>query len=352
MSVPPALDSTIGVVPYEPQRASVRTVAPPALDTTIGVVPYEPQRASVRTVVPPALDTTIAVVTPENIAFEYQLAGPWRRLPAYAIDLAVRWSLILVVGMTLLFTGLLAGMQSAGPFLVSAMMILYFGITWFYGTLFETYFNGRTPGKWACGLRVIGVDGRPIHGTAAVIRNLLRIADFAPFAALSQLSDDVPPAFVLPTGMIGLGLMVSTRRMQRLGDLAAGTMVVVDEKSWRLPVQKMDDPRVAALASFIPADYRASRTLARTLAIYVERRAYLTPARRREVSKRLTKPLLVRFGFRDDVDPDLLMTALYYKTFHTDSREEVDRGPLAGFSPLVRDVEPVPTLDEQRRFDR
>ena len=41
--------------------------------------------------VPAALDTTIAVVTPENIAFNYQLAGPFRRLPAYLIDIAIRW---------------------------------------------------------------------------------------------------------------------------------------------------------------------------------------------------------------------------------------------------------------------
>jgi hypothetical protein len=168
---------------------------------------------------------------------------------------------------------------------------------------------------------------------------LLRIADLAPLAALSQVADDAPPAFLIPTGMIGLIAMISTERMQRLGDLAAGTMVIVDQRSWRLPVAKVDDPRVPALASFVPGDYRVSRSMARTLAIYAERRHYLTPARRREVARHLTIPLVERFEFRRDIDPDLLLYALYYTTFLADSSAELpDLGPLAGYSPLLRDA--------------
>lgn len=283
----------------------------------------------------PALDTTIEVVTPENIAFQYQLAGPFRRLPAYLIDLAVRFGLILLIALVLLLLSTLTGFTGTGPFLLASMLIVYFLISWFYGTVMETYFNGRTVGKWACGLRVICIDGRPIDGTRAVIRNLLRIADLAPFAALSQFDEDIPPLFLIPTGIIGLVCTICTRRMQRLGDLAAGTMVVVDEKSWRLPVTKVDDPRAAALASYIPGDYRVSRSMARVLATYVERRAYLSPARRREVARSLTGPLLQRFEFRPDIDPDLLMVALYHATFLADPRDPVaDVGPLAGHSPM------------------
>lgn len=272
-----------------------------------------------------ALDTTIAVITPENIAFEYQLAGPFRRLPAYLIDIAVQAGLILLIALALLLLGILTAAVLPPSILLAAMLVIYFLISWFYGTLMETYFNGRTVGKWACGLRVICIDGRPIDGTRAVIRNLLRIADL------------FLPLFWIPTGMIGAICMISTRRMQRLGDLAAGTMVVIDEKSWRLPVTKVDDPRAAALASFIPGDYRVSRSMARVLATYVERRAYLTPARRREVARGLTTPLLQRFEFRPDIDPDLLMLALYHATFLADPRDPAaDLGPLAGHSPLLK----------------
>lgn len=286
-----------------------------------------------------ALDTTIAVVTPENIAFDYQLAGPFRRLPAYLIDVAVRWIVIVVIVIGIYLIGGLIDIQALGPFATAAAFLVYFGISWFYGTVLETYYNGRTVGKWTCGLRTIDVEGRPITGKRAFIRNLLRIADLAPIAAISSFSEDVPPAFIIPTGMVGLATMLVTRRMQRLGDLAAGTMVIVDERSWRLPIAKVDDPRVPALASFFPGDYRVSRSMSRTLAVYAERRHYLTPARRREVARHLTVPLIERFEFRDDIDPDLLMYALYYKTFLADtSSEPPELGSLAGYSPLRRDA--------------
>ena len=232
---------------------------------------------------PAALDTTIAVVTPENIAFDYQLAGPFRRLPAYLIDLGVRWGVIIIVVICLSVAGLLASFSGFGSFVIASGFILYFLISWFYGTVLETYFNGRTIGKWACGIRVIDTDGRPITGKRAMLRNLLRIADLAPPVVISSFATEAFPIFV-PTGMVGLLTMICTRRMQRLGDLAAGTMVIVDERGWRLPVAKVDDPRVPALASFFPGDYRVSRSMAKALAIYAERRHYLTPARRREIS--------------------------------------------------------------------
>ena len=130
-----------------------------------------------------------------------------------------------------------------------------------------------------------------------------------------------------------------TRRLQRLGDLAAGTMVIVDERSWRLPVAKVDDPRVAALSSFVPGDYRISRSMARTLAIYAERRHYLTPARRREIARHLTVPLIERFEFRPGYrsGPAALRVVLQDILVGV-STEPPDLGPLAGYSPLLRDA--------------
>ena len=291
-----------------------------------------------------ALDTTIAVVTPENIEFDYQLAGPFRRLPAYLIDVVIRWAIFLL-GVALLWSvGGFINMALLSPLMMAATFIAYFIIMNFYGTLLETFYNGRTVGKWSCGIRVIGIDGGPITGKRAFLRNLIRVADLAPYAALSQFDDEIPPVFLVSTGMIGLLSMIFTRRMQRLGDLAAGTMVIVDERGWRLPIAKVDDPRVPALASFIPGDYRVSRSMARTLAIYAERRHYLTPGRRREIARHLSIPLIERFDFRPEIDADLLMVALYYKTFLAESSTEAaNLGPLAGYSPMRRDANKVST---------
>jgi uncharacterized RDD family membrane protein YckC len=284
------------------------------------------------------LDTTIEVVTPENIAFEYQLAGPFRRLPAYLTDVIVRYAIMFCMVISLIFGVGMSGIGSLGAFAFGFALVSYFLISWFYGASMETYFNGRTVGKWLFGIRVIDVEGCPITARSAIIRNLLRIADLAPMSTLPQIAMDVPPVFFIPTGIAGLISVICTRRMQRLGDIAAGTMVIVDEKTWQLPIAKIEDKRVAPLASFIPGDYMVSRSMARTLAIYVERRHYLTPGRRAEIARHLAIPLIERFEFVPNIDYDLLMLALYHRTFLADPHDEpANLGPLAGYSPLRRD---------------
>lgn len=101
--------------------------------------------------------------------------------------------------------------------------------------------------------------------------------------------------------------MLMTRRFQRLGDLAAGTMVVVDERSWSPKKLSLKDPKIASLAEFIPARFRMRASLAKTIALYVERRESMSP-RRREISAGiLAIPLKQRFGFRSDTSSDLLL---------------------------------------------
>ncbi|MEL6896793.1 MAG: RDD family protein [Planctomycetota bacterium] len=292
-----------------------------------------------------ALDTTIAIVTPENIQFDYQLAGPFRRLPAFILDVLVLGMLIAAVAIILFFIGVTSiaftGGTTIADLLQAAFFVIYFLLYFFYSAAMETVFNGRTVGKWVCGIRTLCADGRPISAWRAWMRNLLRVADAMPVAAVPLVVQDEVQALanILPTFMIGLLAIALTPKMQRIGDLVSGTMVVVDERSWRLPVVKVDDRRVVALATFIPGDYRVSRSMAKALATYAERRAYLAPARRREIAKHLTEPLLERFEFRDDIDPDLLLYALYYKTFLAESStEEPSLGEFANASPLKRDM--------------
>ncbi len=242
--------------------------------------------------------------------------------------------MILVVALGLLLFTALLSIGNVGSLAVAAMLVLYFVISWFYGTLCEAYFNGRTFGKWMCGIRAIGVAGQPITGTQALLRNLLRLADLLPMAAIASGDDAIAPIYAIPTGMIGLICCIGTRRMQRLGDLAAGTMVVVDERRFQPISGKNDDPRVPPVATHIPADYHVSSSMARTLAVYAERRHYLTPARRNEIVRHLATPLIDRFGFREDFDPDLLMMALYHRTFIAEEGEEIDFAPLQGHSPM------------------
>ncbi|MBC8353881.1 MAG: RDD family protein [Planctomycetes bacterium] len=263
------------------------------------------------------IDSTVEIVTPENIAFHYQVAGPFRRFPAYLLDLLIRSGLITLVVIVLGFAGALTGM---GGIMTAGILMLLFVTEWFYGGVFETWMNGQTPGKWILGIRVLSTDGQPINGLQATLRNILRAVDM------------FPP--ILGMCSIGLLSMTLTRRYQRLGDIVCGTIVVVEERKWLTGVAKMDDARVAQLASYIPADYRVSRTLAKTLAAYVDRRRFFSIPRRREVARHLAEPLLAQFGFPLDTSYDLLLCALYYRTFVADRGNEERGASAIGTSPF------------------
>jgi uncharacterized RDD family membrane protein YckC len=267
----------------------------------------------------PPLDTSIDVVTPENIAFKYEAAGPFRRLPAYLIDLCIMAVVIMLAGMILGFAGLLIG-----GFAEAAMYLFLFVFFWFYGALFEIFWNGQTPGKRLLSIRVLTNDGRPINGPQGIMRNLLRIVDLFPPVVLPGVG--MTP---IPTAIVGITAMTLSPRFQRLGDLVCGTMVVLEEKSWLTGVSKLEDPRAAQLADYIPADFVVSRELSKTLSTYVERRRFFSPARRREIARRLAEPLLVHFRLPADTSWDLLLCALYYRSFVADRGAQTGGGESA-----------------------
>ena len=91
------------------------------------------------------------------------------------------------------------------------MLLGFFLLEWFYPVFFELR-SGATPGKRAMGLRVVHDDGTPVGAVASVIRNLLRVADFLPLFYAA-----------------GLVSCLVDRDFRRLGDLAAGTLVVHSE---------------------------------------------------------------------------------------------------------------------------
>lgn len=248
---------------------------------------------------PEKLDSIIRVVTPENIAFEYRLAGPFRRLPAFLIDFAI----ICFINVAVFWIfGLTMGWISPGLAMFS-MFVTWFGVFWFFGGLCETFLNGQTPGKWLLGLRTLTYDGQPISALQAIFRNLMRAADL-----------------LMP--LLGLVVMMFNRRFQRLGDLVAGTIVVVEERHWLTGVAKLDDPRAIQLAAYLPPNFVVSRSLAKALATYVERRRFFSPPRRREVAKHLAEPLLVKFGLPADTSYDLLLCSLFYRKFIADRGDD------------------------------
>jgi len=150
----------------------------------------------------PLTDTVRRHETPEGIRLELRLAGPVVRACAWSIDMLIRAILYGLV------SGIFAFFGGVGT---SVMLIMFFLIEWFYPVVFELY-NGASPGKKAMGLVVMQDNGTPVTFSSSLIRNLLRAADFLPFLYAA-----------------GLLSMLMSRNFQRLGDLAAGTLVVYRE---------------------------------------------------------------------------------------------------------------------------
>jgi uncharacterized RDD family membrane protein YckC len=163
------------------------------------------------------------VLTTEKVPFRYRVAGPGARFLAWLIDAAILAGLFLAG--VLMGTALEAGREGLG---MALMALWVFGLQWGYFLLFEWLWQGQTLGKFLIGLRVIDSGGRSIGFLQSAIRNVLRVVDALP----------VP--MPLWCGLAGFAVAACNRESRRLGDLAAGTLVVYLERRWR-PVRALQE---------------------------------------------------------------------------------------------------------------
>ncbi|HBO45011.1 MAG TPA: RDD family protein [Planctomycetaceae bacterium] len=260
------------------------------------------------------LDTRVQVITPENIAFQYRVAGPFPRLQAYLVDLLIR---VVVCAVTLFAFSFAFDAIALGNWGLGIWYLIVFICVFFYGGLFETFWNGQTPGKRLLRIRVVSIEGQPINASQAVLRNVLRAAD-------------LQPGFCYLTGLIAAAM---NDRFQRVGDLACGTMVVHEESYALRGVARVDEPEVLCLTAQLPAWFQPDRQLARALALYVGRRAQFSPSRRVQIARYVAVPLREKLGLPHQTHLDHLLCALYNRTFVNDGDEEASNGhaaPLEG----------------------
>jgi uncharacterized RDD family membrane protein YckC len=181
------------------------------------------------------LDTAVAAETPEGIVLELRPAGLSARVYAFLLDGVVRTAILYAAAMGLAFLGGIG---------MAILLILAFALEWFYPVVFELSHSGATPGKRVFRLKVVMDSGLPVTPAASVARNLLRVADFLPlcygFAIVSILT---------------------RRDGKRLGDLAAGTMVVHEPPA--VPrITLTNVPPVAPARLLSPEDQAAVMALA------------------------------------------------------------------------------------------
>lgn len=169
------------------------------------------------------IDTLRALASPEGVELPLSLAGPIPRALAWFIDLLCR------VAIFLLLSAVLAALLQVGQ---AILVLVFFFLEWMYPIFCEMFFNGATPGKKVLHLRVLRDDGAPLNWRSSIVRNLLRTVDFLPFLYV-----------------FGFFTMCFNRDFKRLGDLAAGTIVVHVPQ---LDARRSIRPQYAAIAPLAP----------------------------------------------------------------------------------------------------
>lgn len=153
------------------------------------------------------LDDRVTIRTPEGVDLELTLAGAGSRMAAALLD-GVILAVVVVATLVAVTVLGLAAEPETGTFLLGFASLLVTVEVIGYYVVFEGL-RGKTPGKMALGLRVTGAGGEPVSFVRAAIRNLVRIVDFLPVAY-----------------GVGLVTLLASPRNQRVGDLAAGTIVI------------------------------------------------------------------------------------------------------------------------------
>ena len=198
-------------------------------------------------------DTIRKFEVPEGVDLELRLAGPVIRINAWLIDFIIRSTIEVAAYFFLIWLGNIGW---------GLMLLIFFVVEWFYPVIFEVY-QGATPGKRILNLYVCHDDGTPVNWQSAMLRNLLRVADFLPFAYA-----------------LGLLCMFINRDFKRLGDLAAGTVVVYRENK----NLKIDVPS----AEPSPLPLPLTLTEQRSILDFAERHEFLSLPRQQELSNILT----------------------------------------------------------------
>ena len=172
----------------------------------------------------PLPDSDLVVATPERVSFDYQVAGLATRGIAQLLDLLILSFFLAALYVAAIFVGAAGSEVLAYLIAVIGTFVIVFGYHW----TCEAFWSGQTVGKRVFRLRAVGDRGEPMTFAQAGIRNLVRLVDFLPYGY-----------------GIGLVVLFLNGRGKRLGDLAAGTIVVKDSDwlpLWQVPGGRPTDP--------------------------------------------------------------------------------------------------------------
>jgi uncharacterized RDD family membrane protein YckC len=236
----------------------------------------------------------LTIQTPEYVGFQYILAGLGSRATAYLLDTAIRILFLLVLFTVIILlsrglpsldpTGILSSLSK--NWIMALGVIAYGIIDLGYFFLFEALWNGQTPGKRQQRLRVIRMDGAPIGWLGSAIRNIIRAIDIL--------------AGVYPIGFV---VMFMSRNSQRIGDYAAGTVVIV-ERSRGVPKagtthEHTDEEPQGDIEAYVstlkPKQYQVLRA-------FLQRREELDQDHRQQLARLLVQRLMDQWEISQRLD--------------------------------------------------
>lgn len=248
------------------------------------------------------MDARYTVDTPENIEFAYDIAGIGSRFLAAIVDTLILVLVQLALGIVMaIILGQADTLDGGGAFssvVVGVWLLLSFFFLWGYYIFFELSWNGQTVGKRAVALRVVREGGRPITFVASAIRNLVRFIDFLP-------------------GFYGLGVVVMfiDGRSRRLGDLAAGTLVVKERRAVSLeslttrsePLPPYVHPGAAPVTLQVPNLHLLTDGDYNLIQEFLRRRPDLNRDSRLQLGAQLAERIRLRLEVPADNPPELFL---------------------------------------------
>jgi uncharacterized RDD family membrane protein YckC len=238
-----------------------------------------------------------SVLTPERVSLEYGIAGIGSRAGAAIIDTLIQLVALVVVAAAGTGAGAAASLSS-GRFVevivIAVVALGAFAITVGYFMVFEIVWNGQTPGKRILGIRVIRESGYPIQAADSVVRNLVRIVDWLP----------------LFYG-IGVLVMLFNKRSKRLGDFAAGTLVV---REGGAPLTLATSVSTGYTPGYTPVSETPAAVLSSADATLVRdflvRRDSLHPTARADLAQRLAAAMARRYHVPLEGEPEAFLERL------------------------------------------
>lgn len=254
--------------------------------------------------VPAVVELHSAIETPENVVLTYRLAGPALRLWAYLIDTVVRGMVLFVALVAAQFSELAVEGVPMGMWL-----LLLFLMEWGYFAFLEGFFRGKTIGKYAMSIRVIQEAGYPISFWSAMMRNILRAADIIPLYGIGFIS------------------AAASGKFRRLGDLAAGT-VVIEERKVRLPREPIILDKIQPLSRSDIGTYVPPQQTMTLIEEFLQRRFEVTHQRGHELAAHLAAVLAKKLNFHGEAnfveEYPMAFLARVYVTFHPSMTRDAD----------------------------